>query len=80
MIHNAPISQIQAACAEFIGEIGWWCHALSHGGISPDPLSPTVVAGLAQLKPQFIRIFLQEFFAVYPDHHTYDWSRLENVS
>jgi xylan 1,4-beta-xylosidase len=77
MVHNAPVSRIQVACDAPTGELQWWRHALSHGGISPDPLPPGVVAGLAQLRPRRIRIFLQEFFAIYPEHDVFDWTRLD---
>ncbi len=77
MKHSAPVSQVRVACESPLGPLEWWRHALSHGGISPDPLPPAVVDGLGQLKPRLIRIFIQEFFDVYPDHDTFDWSRLD---
>jgi hypothetical protein len=35
------------------------------------------VRGTAKLKPRLIRIFIQEFFQVYPEHGRFDWSRLD---
>ena len=33
--------------------------------------------GIRGLKPRWIRIFIQEFFRIYPDHGRFDWSRLD---
>lgn len=77
MMHNAPIEEIAVDCGASIGALDWWRHALSHGGINPEPFSPTVVDGVRRLRPRLIRVFLQEFFQIYPDHDTFDWSRLD---
>jgi hypothetical protein len=77
MTHVAPVSKVRIACDAPEGALEWWRHALSHGGISPDPLPPVVVNGLRQLKPRRIRIFLQEFFDIYPDHDTFNWAILD---
>ena len=47
------------------------------GGINPLPLPDRVVKGLARLGPRLVRIFIQEFFAIYPDHGRFDWTRLD---
>ncbi|MGC9349173.1 MAG: GH39 family glycosyl hydrolase [Anaerolineae bacterium] len=60
-----------------LGPLELWRHTIGHGGINPHPLSDRVVAGAAALQPRLIRIFVQEFFAVYPDHGRFDWSRLD---
>lgn len=73
----APVSKVRISREAPGGALEWWRHALSHGGISPDPLPPVVVDGLRQLNPRRIRIFLQEFFDIYPDHETFDWTRLD---
>jgi hypothetical protein len=36
-----------------------------------------VVEGIRGLKPRLIRLFLQEFFQIYPDHGSFDWTRLD---
>jgi xylan 1,4-beta-xylosidase len=77
MVHNAVVRTFSIDCANPSGEFPWWRHALSHGGISPDPLPERVVGGLARLKPKLIRVFLQEFFHPYPEHGVFDWSRLD---
>jgi xylan 1,4-beta-xylosidase len=35
------------------------------------------VEGIRALKPRLIRIFIQEFFQVYPERGRFDWSRLD---
>jgi hypothetical protein len=40
-------------------------------------LSPADVRGTARLRPRLIRVFIQEFFHVYPEHGRFDWSRLD---
>ena len=30
-----------------------------------------------KLRPRLVRIFIQEFFAIYPDHGRFDWSKLD---
>jgi len=47
------------------------------GGVHPMPAPRPVVEAMAALKPPLIRIFLQEFFYVYPDHGVYDWTRMD---
>ena len=77
MIHNAAIKEIAVDCGAPASALDWWRHALSHGGISPEPFSPAVIDGVRRLRPRLIRIFLQEFFHIYPDHGVFDWSRLD---
>ena len=59
------------------GPLELWRQGVGHGGVNPDPLSDRVVAGTARLKPRLIRVFLQEFFFVYPESGRFDWSRLD---
>jgi hypothetical protein len=59
------------------GPLELWRHSIGHGGVNRQPLPDRVVRGTAQLKPRLIRIFIQEFFQVYPEHGRFDWSRLD---
>lgn len=64
----------------FSGEQGsfeWWRHGIGQGGVNGAPLPDHVEQGIAKLKPRLIRVFLQEYFNVYPDHGVFDWSRLD---
>jgi hypothetical protein len=59
------------------GPLELWRHSLGHGGINPHPLPERVIEGVRRLKPRLIRLFLQEFFRIYPEHGRFDWSRLD---
>src|SRR5689334_9426342 len=59
------------------GPLEWWRHTLGHGGINAVSLPERVVEGVHKLQPRLIRIFLQEFFQIYPDHGRFDWHRLD---
>jgi len=54
-----------------------WRHALGHGGVNWLPLPAPVVDGVRRLGPRLIRVFIQEFFRVYPESGRFDWSRLD---
>jgi hypothetical protein len=54
-----------------------WRHTLGHGGINSLPLPDRVVDGTKKLHPRLVRVFIQGFFNVYPDHGRFDWSRLD---
>jgi hypothetical protein len=74
---NAAMIDVAVDLAADEGPLELWRHSLGHGGINPLPLPDRVVRGTAQLKPRLIRIFIQEFFQVYPEHGRFDWSRLD---
>ena len=52
-------------------------HSLGIGGVHSMPPPPSVVEGTATLKPRLIRIFIQEFFFVYPSNGVYDWVKMD---
>jgi len=52
-------------------------HSFGIGGINSLPIPPKVVDGVGRLKPKLIRIFLQEFFFIYPDHYVFDWAKMD---
>lgn len=59
------------------GPLDAWRQAVGQGGINSHPLPDCVVAGTRKLNPRLIRIFIQEFFSVYPERGRFDWSRLD---
>ena len=59
------------------GELDLRYHSLGIGGIHSMPAPAPVVEKTALLKPRSIRIFLQEFFYVYPAPGVYDWAKLD---
>lgn len=60
-----------------LGPLETWRHSVGHGGINGLPLPERVIEGTKKLNPRWIRIFIQEFFAIYPDHGCFDWRRLD---
>ncbi len=60
-----------------VGPLDTWRHSVGHGGINALPLPECVVAGTRKLRPRWMRIFIQEFFAIYPDHGRFDWRKLD---
>ncbi len=59
------------------GPFEGWRHSLGHGAVNSEPLPDSVVRGIGRLKPRLVRVFLQEYFTVYPEHGVFDWSRLD---
>ena len=74
---TAPVVDVAVDLAADEGPLELWRHGLGHGGINPLPLPDRVVRGTARLRPRLIRVFIQEFFQVYPEHGRFDWSRLD---
>jgi hypothetical protein len=72
-----PNTAVSLEAASALGPLEWWRHAPGQGGINTVPLPEQVVAGSRALQPRRIRIFLQEFFRVYPERGRFDWSRLD---
>lgn len=51
--------------------------ALGQGGLQSDPMIEPHIKEIRQLRPRTIRLFLSEYYRIYPDHGTYDWTRLD---
>ncbi|MEW6754054.1 MAG: hypothetical protein AB1505_24200 [Candidatus Latescibacterota bacterium] len=62
---------------QIAGPLEAWRQGLGHGGINALPLPDRVVRGVAALRPRLVRIFIQEFLRVYPEHGRFDWTRLD---
>ena len=52
--------------------------ALGQGGLQGDPMIEPHIKEIRQLRPRTIRLFLSEYYRIYPDHDTYDWSKLDH--
>ncbi len=72
-----PVVNLSIDAQSDAGPLELWRHTLGHGGINTNPLSPRVIDGTKSLHPRLIRVFIQEFFNIYPDHGKYDWSKLD---
>jgi len=63
--------------AKDMGRLDMRYHSAGIGGVHSMPPPKAAVEGMAALKPRLIRIFLQEFFFIYPEHGVYDWTKLD---
>ncbi len=61
------------------GPIDLTCFALGQGGLSPKPMFDGDVEQIKQLHPQTIRVFVQEYFDLYPAHGQYHWATLDRL-
>lgn len=61
------------------GPIDLTRYALGQGGLSDQPMISDRVDQIAQLHPQTIHLFLQEYFDLYPAHHQYHWETLDKT-
>jgi hypothetical protein len=52
-------------------------YALGQGGLQSDPMLAPHVKELRQLRPRTIRLFLSEFYRIYPAKGHYDFTRLD---
>jgi len=59
------------------GQFSFRNHSFGIGGINSLPMPEKVTQGMKTLQPKLIRIFLQEFFFVYPDHNVFDWAKMD---
>src|SRR4051794_23177192 len=59
------------------GALELWRQGFGRGGINVLPLSKRVTEGMRKLKPRLARVFIQEFFGIYPEHDVFDWSKMD---
>ena len=65
---------------DFSKPVGQWDlprFALGQGGLQSDPMLAPYVKELRQLRPRTIRLFLSEFYRIYPAPEKYDFSKLD---
>ncbi len=75
-VTNSPVELfIDSSKAE--GEIDLTRYALGQGGLSDKPMFEAHVEQIAQLHPRTIRVFVQEFFDLYPAHGQFHWEKLD---
>src|SRR5690349_2156302 len=65
---DLPRATVTVDLSKDEGPLELWRHAIGHGGVNSHPLPDHVVEGLHKLRPRLIRVFIQEFFDVYPEH------------
>ena len=59
------------------GSVDWTPYSLGQGGLWSGPLIGPYISPLRQLHPKFVRVFLQEYYNLYPAHNTYNWALLD---
>jgi len=59
------------------GEIDLTRYSLGQGGLSHEPMFDVHLDQVARLKPRTIRLFVQEFFDLYPERGRYHWDTLD---
>ncbi|MFC1525463.1 hypothetical protein ACFL6X_01480 [Candidatus Latescibacterota bacterium] len=70
-------AHVEVDATQELGPLELWRHGIGLGGINSLPLPDRVVDGARQLQPRVIRIFIQEFFRIYPESGRFDWTRLD---
>jgi hypothetical protein len=76
-ILSCPRSEVKIDCGAVTGPLEAWRQSVGQGGINWKPLPPRVVEGVGRLKPRLTRVFLQEFFDIYPAEGRFNWTRLD---
>lgn len=74
---DLPRSKVMIDINEKKGSLELWRHSLGDGGINNLPLPDRVAKGVKKLKSRLIRVFIQEYFNIYPDHGEYNWDILD---
>jgi xylan 1,4-beta-xylosidase len=59
------------------GRFEAWRHTIGHGAVNSLPLPEKVIQGTSKLNPRLMRVFLQEFFDIYPKHGVFNWEKLD---
>jgi hypothetical protein len=59
------------------GDIDLTRYALGQGGLSHQPMFDEHLDQVARLKPRTIRLFVQEYFDLYPEHGRFHWDTLD---
>lgn len=76
-IARLPIRTVTVDAKAVRSPLEAWRHALGQGGVSPEPLPQRVLDGVRLLRPRLIRVFIQQFFDVYPAPGRFDWTALD---
>lgn len=72
-----PRNILTLDAAKVTGVYEPWRFAIGHGAVNSLSLPAKVIEGTRKLKPRLMRVFLQEFFDIYPDHGVFNWTKLD---
>ncbi len=70
-------AQVVELSVDFTRVEGTWnmpALALGQGGLQSDPMIEPHIKEIRELRPKTIRLFLSEYYRIYPDHDVYDCS------
>jgi len=59
------------------GRFEAWRNTIGHGAVNSLPLPEKVIQGTSKLRPRLMRVFLQEYFNIYPNHGIFNWDKLD---
>ena len=72
-----PRTIVTVSSATLTGPFEAWRNTIGQGGVNSLPLPEKVIQGTRKLKPRLMRIFLQQYFDIYPDHGVFNWEKLD---
>lgn len=73
----AASAELSVDLSNPMGEIDMTRYALGQGGLSREPMFDAHLKDVAALGPQTIRLFVQEYFNLYPERGRYHWDTLD---
>lgn len=68
---DSPPIELVVDTSQSQGSIDLTRYALGQGGFSYEPMIDGVIPQITQLHPQTIRLFVMEYFSIYPRHNEY---------
>jgi hypothetical protein len=74
---SPPSINLIVSTSQTSGPIDLTRYALGQGGLSEQPMIGGRVDQIGQLHPRTIRLFVQEYFDLYPAHRQYHWVTLD---
>jgi xylan 1,4-beta-xylosidase len=75
--HKLPRTVVTVDAQLVTGRFEAWRHTIGHGAVNSMPLPGKVLEGTRKLKPRLMRVFLQEYFDIYPEHGVFNWTKLD---
>lgn len=74
---SLPRKVVSVDAGQTLGPLDYSRQMIGIGGMNSLPIPQSVREPIAKVGPNMIRVFLQEYFFIYPDHNTFDWTRLD---
>lgn len=65
--------------SQSVGQIDLTRYSLGQGGLSHKPMFDGMVDQVAQLHPQTVRVFIADYYRIYPEHGRYYWDALDKT-